>query len=1017
MDLSSAQLTSLRTRPHRSGVKLSIFRPRVVLEAQIPPGVKIGKSERDLPITVLSGNVLDAIGGMTVYIGTTQGSKDLGRVRLRSTTANTMKVAENSTNWIAGWFLTIVRYFEPWGVFPRIELVDLDGDGTATDPIFYKDWDIVYTNQNQEMDPVVNMGPNHAGMLTLGSTPTGSHRVWYTSSGSFNPTIGAAAIQAGSASWHFEGGDPTGSTLFDPGYVNYTGCGHYVTSLTLTSSEGPSLTGRRHVSILARPENPGSCKPINQWGLNSLEGDRETGGWAADIWVREPANPEDIVEGALVVLFTEDFEGGVETKIGANAENRGSILFVGHIASDSILYDPQTSKVSFEVLGLGLKMAELSTFSTALDSKTTASTWTDMREMTVDRAMTHFLRWHSTILETHDYSDTGDIKPVEFMNYSRGNLRDSVQSLLGSTLVAASVSDRQGKLWNEIDARVQPTGTARQIDGHMQSVINLTRQDWRRELAIDRAPESELAYLEMGGLAYSSQTTGTFDAFLSGAPGFAPDYYGSTERTSGLVVSSQAQLNQLSGLAWAAANPLYPTITVPLAGDYRFLDIAPQHRVEITLEADDTFRRIVFDQKAFIPNTMSYEYRPSDQILLQDMEVVEETEGGPGETIIIPVHPPYDGGIPPINGPIIPPIIIPPPPDPPPDDIPPGPGEVLYMFGGSKIIRCTNVNTGRVTGSTWEDLSPTFIDDGVTGSFQMFRLDPTAPASVGFLLTNVTTGPGIHGPYLYRINDLGLAPGLQTYVEILNPVIWAEEIDENPGQTRGHDFTVSSLNQNIIYVDGREAAIGGDIAIIRTLNGGLEWDGLFIPGQDQNDNEFIQAGVRGLDEIWILADINRRIYKSNNFGNTFQIVLNNSGTRITQLEIPVHANPLGDVQYLTDLGQTVRFTQDQWVTELDISPVFAGTTWFLPSVGGQSTPRRPNLLTHPLNRLNVIMMGSPVSGGGDKQWFYSTDGGITWLPGRAFPTDGGNNVILPLAWHPTNPNMIAFTQNGGTDHF
>src|SRR3972149_5851791 len=162
MTLPPANLPRLRTRPHRTRLWLSVFRPQVVFATQINQA-GIAKGARDITVTGISGSSLSALSGMTVYIGTTQGGKELGRIRLRSATASQLVLAENSITWVNGWFRPVVRYFEPWGVFPRIIL---DGNNN---PVFYKDWDIAYTDQNHKMDPVICMGPNHAGFLAVGS--------------------------------------------------------------------------------------------------------------------------------------------------------------------------------------------------------------------------------------------------------------------------------------------------------------------------------------------------------------------------------------------------------------------------------------------------------------------------------------------------------------------------------------------------------------------------------------------------------------------------------------------------------------------------------------------------------------------------------------------------------------------------------------------------------------------------------------------------------------------------------
>ena len=1025
MYLTTTQLSQLRARPHRTRLILSIFRPRTVFATQINQP-SIAKSTRDITVTGLSGEALSTTSGMTVYIGTSQGTKDIGRIRLRSATSTVLTLAENSIDWQNGWYLTVVRYFEPWGVFPRIIL------DSNNNPIFHKDYDVTYDDQNENMDPVVCLGPNDAGFLNLDEiAPTGSHRVWYTSSGSFDPTSGGTLSTFG---WHFEGGTPTGSTAAHPGYVTYTGVGNFVTSLDITTAGGQTFTGRRHIRVMARPENEGSEKSADAWGLGNLSGDRESGGYTGDIWIREPADPEDIVDGALVVIFSEDFEGGVSTKIGANAENRGYIFFVGYILDDSIAWNPETSVARFNIGGTGARMAELSTFATALDDKRSAETdtWTDHFNLTVDRALIHFLRYHSTVLAVADFSQTQDTLRLKGADLGRGNVFEVANSFVDAALGAQLVSDRQGKLWTEVRANYRPTGTSRQTDGHMQSVIEVTTQDWRSEITIDRRGDSELAYLEMSGVAWSGAATGTFDAFLSGAPGHAPDYFGSATRIGNLALAGQNQLNQLTGNAWASSAALFPTIAIPLAGDYRFLDIAPQHRVEMTLAATDTFRRITMTQKPFIPKAISYEWQPANQLLFMDMDVMEETNGGPGETIDIPVDPPYDGTILPDWDIDFPPIV---PPDPiePPIDPPPGSGDLVYLLTPNRLTRCRDFVIGRATGSTWENISPVWETSGpggpgtvggVTGGFQSFRLSPADPLNTGYLLTN-TGGPArTAGPHLYRINNLNGPTGTQHYTELLNPEYIHDNLIPLTSQTTSNDFNVSAISDNIIFYQGRLASLGTEIMILRTNNGGLP-DGSWVDATGdldgsvrQNNRGFIWPSEKGILEVFSKASNDGRLYFSNNQGTTWSLLL--SPGNIENTHIPNNGNPADLIQYMVHDGPTAYYiTRDRWTSETNITPNFYGVDWLPPNVGSSSQPEHVFASTWYLNRLRICGVFQDV-GGNTNQIFYADDGvdaGVnSWQPRFRFPAAGGNNSPSGFYWHNTNRLIMATTVNGDSDH-
>ena len=1013
MNLTDAQLSRLRTRPHRTRLILSIFRPRTVFATQInQPG--ISKSARDITVTGLFGEALSTVSGMTVYIGTSQGAKDIGRIRLRSATSTVLTLAENSIDWENGLYLTVVRYFEPWGVFPRIILDDDDN------PQFFKDFDVTYGDQNENMDPVICMGPNDAGYLNLDEiAPTGSHRVWYTSSGSFDPTPGGTLSTFG---WHFEGGTPTGSTAAHPGYVTYTGVGNFVTSLSITTAGGKTFTGRRHVRVMARPENAGSEKSINAWGLGNLAGERDSGGYTGDVWIREPVNPEDIVDGALVVIFSEDFEGGVATKVGANAENRGHIFFVGYILDDSISWNPETSVSRFSIGGTSARMAELSTFSTALDDKRAAQTdtWTDHFNLTVDRALIHFLRYHSTVLAVADFSQTDDTLPLKGADLGRGNVFGVANAFVDAALGAQLVSDRQGKLWTEVRANYRPTGSDRQPHGHMQSVIEITTQDWRSEIAIDRRGDSDLAYLEMSGVAWSGATTGTFDAFLSGAPGHAPDYFGSATRIGNLALLGQDQLNQLAGNAWANSAALFPNIAIPLAGEYRFLDIAPQHRVEMTLAASDTFRQVTMAQKPFIPQSISYEYRANDQLLFMDMNVIEETSAGPGETIVIPVDPPYDGTILPDWDIDFPPIV---PPDPiePPVLPPPGAGDLVYLLSSTRLSRCRDFVIGRATGSTWENISPTFGGSGVTGSLQQFRLDPQDPLNTAYLLTAVTGPAGRPGPNLYRINNLNGPTGTQVYTNLLSPEVH-NTIITGTSQTTPNDFGVSAINSNIIFYQGRLAALGTKIVIFRTNDGGLNWvdaTGDIPSNRDQNAFGFIWPSEKGIQDVFTKAELGREIFASNNQGSTWTLEKSTlSAANFDQVHIPFNANPADRIWYYQISEDDLFLTKDFFDTDTVITPNFDGTDWRLGDIGGQSRPQGEQFSTWYLNRLQIAGVFRAVSASRNALFYAEDglDGGVnSWLPRFEFPSLGGNNAMKVFDWHRTNIDIMCATIEGDSD--
>ena len=714
---SDAKLARIKNRPHRTKLWLGIYEPRTVVSARLSANVK---ATVDLSVTYLSGAPADILPDMTAYLGSTAGGQEHGRIRVRSGSAGEIKVSENSINWQANWYITVVEYYEPWSVFPRIVL---DGNNV---PIFYKDYDVLYTDQNQYLDPLVHMGPNHAGFLA-----TGSYSVYYSSSGSFDPTPGSPSITGSSYEWSFgDVGfvDPTGTTAQNPGLVTYHSGGFYTTDLEITVAQGQSFTGHRHVMIYDRP-GEGPQRPYVEWGLDSLDGSRSDGGYQARIWLREEAGFAKVKDGSLVVVFSDDWQGSVEGAIGGNAENRDSILFVGYIDTGSITLDPVTNKLEFDVSGITETMKEVSNYSTSLESKANAMTWYQMREMTVDRALIHLLRWQSTVLALADFHQTDDVLNVEYADFDRGGLFDTANQFLESTLGAQMVGDRQGAIYCEVDINLVPTGTSRT---DFLTALDVERRDWRDSISYEMSPNSPMAYIEMGGIAYSGPSeTGSTEAYLAGSPGDAQLWRGSIERGSGLVLAGQDQLNLLTGNMLAQANSVFPDVDVPLAGDYRFIDIAPQRRITLTIPEDDTYRGYDWDKKNFIPQSIAFDYDPSKQSMLTDLTAKEETHATEkADTILIPEDPPYTNYKLPTWSIQFPPFIVP---DPlfPPIDGPPTTGNVVYVMFQNVLAR---TNDFWSVSPSWEKVVvPADLTEST--SFNLFRIDPFDSRNTAYIIS------------------------------------------------------------------------------------------------------------------------------------------------------------------------------------------------------------------------------------------------------------------------------------------
>lgn len=996
---TAEQLSRLRQRPHRTTVHLSVYEPNTVLAARISMP-SISRGERQIDISILGGDFNSVERGQTVYIGTIPNARGIGRLRAISATSTQLTLAENDLNLRDGMYLTVVAYYEPWAVYPRIVL---DDDFV---PTFYKDYDITYADQNENFDPVVRMGPNHA--MFLDNTATGTWAsIYYDSSGTFDPSDNSTPT---GFAWVFEGGMPSASFVPDPGYIDYTGAGHFLTTLEVVSNRGKTFTGHRHVSVYTHPDR-GPAPPIVAWGMQSFDGSRENGGYALRLWVREQADYQRVIPGSLVVLFTEDGEGSFEGKAGGNAENRSSILFNGYIEDGSIALNPVTNRLEFRVNSVTGAMKSLASFSVSLESVESPATWNEMVNLNVDKAMIHYLRWHSTILTIADFHPTGNFLNTEFMDFERANLYDAVNNLYGSALVATAVADRQGAVWAEIDASVRPTGSTR----NLPTALSLTRQDWRGGLGFQEQIDERLSYIELGGLSYSGPATGTGDPYLAGAPGDSPAYHGSLERVSGLVVESQTQINELAGLVFARANARYPELSVPMGGDYRILDIAPQERVLVTLAEEDTYRGIAWDLKPFIPHQIRYQYEAADQVLLMEATLSEETDGPPGESVEIPVDPPFPLWIAPEID--LPPLNLPPPLDPIPIDPAPGEGGLVYIVTSNRLTRTRNMNDiGDLT--TFEDLTPTFAGEGVTGGFTHFRLDPLDPQNVAYLVTAAGTS-GIHqGPHVYKVTALDSANPV--YTEILTPEQFSALAGSDSNQLP-LDLRVSPIQNSIIDFYGMghiPAPTNSDRGRrLRSIDGGASWfsttgDHSREPGQNTENKIwtsehsvvklFFDNGDQGAGQ--------KDWFYSENQGVHWAGILDNTNDVVQGFHVPYQANGDDRILYWSQIigtGKELYYTNDLNSTRVKISPSFDGDEWAKKRYASRLYVSEQFLTWHG-NRLYAAAIlqraVNEASDGNDSCYFTATDGGVTsasWTARRVFQGQVGF-----LAWHQTNQNAL-----------
>lgn len=802
-----AQLNTIRTQPHSTTLYLSVYKPKTLMAAQVTGTYVFG--DMDISYSnVTTGSYLNVFPNSVLLLGSAPNEDDVGRIRVRSITDSSVSIAENDFTLVSGTYMTFLNYVDITAVYPRI----IQDPNNVENVIFYKDYDIPYSNQNRTYGTFPCAGPHRATFVSTTGT------VYYSATGTYNVLGNPVTYQ-----WEFEGGTPTGSTSFVPGYVTYNTPGYYKTKLTVYASgtAGNTIdTTYRFVSVHDRP-GQGNNPPVLKWELTDFSGDRSGGGYSVGFRVFEDLG--SIEPNALVILYAEDVYGTDTVSLGGNATNSSDIVFVGYILGDTIQFNYRESFVDFKCGSVTDVMKQAEGFSVSCESKASPSTWFELQEMSVQKALYHYLRWHSTVLNTTDFQYTGDDRLVQYFDADRGSLYDAVNSFVDTGLLGETVSDRQGKIWAEIT----PPGYENPF-AEIPFNFTLQKHDWMDEPSITERRTADVSVIEMGGIEFEGVSTNGFNAYLSTAPSLTPYYRGKIESPrEGLILNSQTQLNQIAGNFVATRNADYEDVTVNLVGNYRNLDIAPIERFGFDISNQDTLTNSLSGW-SFYPTSMNWQYNPTKGSFYPQVSFQPIVTGTAGQTLLIPATPPEVGySYPSLNLPPIP-------------YFPPyGGGNIVQQVGRTVLL--ADRNLGFVYTKDFDSTSPTWIawNTGLDAEYQtsqnrQFFITPNGAvwcllvgvSSKTYIYDRLYRAPFVGGEFKLIVDRAwleGQYPGYPTYQ--ISSIAYNPKKPEEVGVVMGGlDAGILSKNINLWVINYPTMTRGTAVIGTHIRHGSLSFD-------------------------------------------------------------------------------------------------------------------------------------------------------------------------------------------------
>ncbi len=619
-------------------------------------GAPAGDPVVQLTVNGGSGNAA-LLSGMTVLIGSTLGEWDKAIVRLRgdqNVVAGTVTLDIATSSDIAGivddgdW-VVVLDEFRLWQIYGRIV-----ADPVAETIDWYKDWDILWddiagTDANRRISmipPVPIMGPHAVKFV---DPPDEEAQFWFDWGDSYDPSTNPAdpAITA-YTSWgetdHV--GGTWNSAVEHPGWQtvdHISGLRGFRTILEVNNAFGNAATlpyrrGVRYVFTLRRPgqsqaHDPPNSEPIINFRLDAHPAASfEQGYWRTSITVfEEDASKYNIMPGALVILFTEDWymlnspyldPRGMRDESVGRVFDRENILMSGRIDGASISINAETHDVSFDIISIGEETASYRNYPIVINDNLLTEDWIGTPTLTVDRATRYYTAWHTTLSLVTDVYQVGDDHTIKAQDFLEGDIYSTLNTFLWDRLFARMLVDKYGRVINEIDVQMQPYGSA-------ETLFTLEDTDWLDNLQIKSLEMDRCKAAECGGIIYN---VGDIIPRLSRAPGSYDGYRGVTEPSNALAITDQDELNILSGRYYQYKNHKWE-MGVELAGNWRWMDIVPQSAV---LVADMDVERGTIDGRMII-REVSNTFKLDNGCIFTSIAVEsEENDGKAGVTVDIP---------------------------------------------------------------------------------------------------------------------------------------------------------------------------------------------------------------------------------------------------------------------------------------------------------------------------------------------------------------------------------------------
>ncbi len=693
MGLSGAQVTQLMNHPHRSRLYAVIHVPSTVFECDVETGFNNEHNVVAVPYENGVGTPSDVLDGMTVFVYDSQ-DRLRGKIRAKGADASYIYLAENDeVTFDDGQSIVITDAMPFWVKYPTCDV-------SGSSPVFYKDYNVAYVDQNTYPPPVPILGPALRCIIR-----DESDQMSWSAAASYSPRTGGTIS---TYSWTFAGGSP-GSSGNASETVTYSTPGLYRTTLTVTDDQGKTATAYRWIRVLSTRQDVTiiDCTV-------ALNGSYERGGWSARIEGHTNTDLTDTPDHSLVAVMCDTVDGDGDILDFGGFTGANNVYFCGYFMRDTVDQDPNTERVSFEAATIDKMMADTFSFDAFIHDESSPASWIEMNGVTPRKAGNHLIRWHSNLMEIADVHLPTDTTPTAGIDMPQGDFFSQLRNMCQSVRLLQVGCSRYGSLHIQQDVQHMKWTARYTYDKN----FTMFKDMWTGSpLKVPRKHIRKVSMLECAAVRWSG---GEADPLFSRAPGTVPVREGKVEQVSGLAAADQDDLNTLCGMIYAEKINPVTDIAIQLAGDLMpGADIFPQ--IMVQAPNDFTIRGDSYSAEWLVVREINFRLHDGG-VPVVDWTVDVMCQESTARVFYYPLEP---------LGPIEPPENPPPPPPPPPYVPPPEtfPDEVIVLHRNALYVGDVSL-----ASPVWTALNNN-LSNPLSSKAVWFSRDPVYPNEVGYLCT------------------------------------------------------------------------------------------------------------------------------------------------------------------------------------------------------------------------------------------------------------------------------------------